>query len=70
MVSFFFFSLTTQGGIAGIGLGHLVGRVHDSTRQSGVEAPRLLKRSLSRLYYVLWWWKGEGGEEGGRREWV
>ena len=28
-------------GIAGIGLGHLLGREHDSTPQSGVEAPRL-----------------------------
>ena len=37
-------------GLAGIGLGHLLGREHDSTPQSGVEAPRLLKRSLSRLY--------------------
>ena len=43
--------LTTFGGIAGIGLSHLLGREHDSTPQSGVEAPRLLKRSLSRLYY-------------------
>ena len=43
--------LTTQGGVAGIGLGHLLGREHDSTPQSGVEAPRLLKRSLPRLYY-------------------
>ena len=30
--------LTTQSGIAGIGLGHLLGREHDSTPQSGVEA--------------------------------
>ena len=43
--------LTTQGGRAGIGLGHLLEREHDSTPQSGVEAPRLLKLSLSRLYY-------------------
>ena len=35
--------LTAQGGIAGIGLGHQLGREHDSTPQSGVEAPRLLK---------------------------
>ena len=42
--------LTTEGGIAGIGLGRLLGGEHDSTLQSGVEAPRLLKRSLSRLY--------------------
>ena len=37
--------------IAGIGLGYFLGREHVSTPQSGVEAPRLLKRSLSRLYY-------------------
>ena len=43
--------LTTQGGIAGIGLGRLLGGEHDSPLQSGVEAPRLLKRSLSRLCY-------------------
>ena len=43
--------LTTQGGIAGIGLGRLLGGEHASTPQSGVEAPRLLKRSLPRLYY-------------------
>ena len=43
--------LTTEGGTAGIGLGHLLGREHDSTPQSGLEAPRLLKRSLRRLYY-------------------
>ena len=42
--------LTTQGGTAGIGLGRLLGREHASTPQSGVEAPRLLKRSLPRLY--------------------
>ena len=41
--------LTTQGGITGIGLGHQLGREHASTPQSGVEAPRLLKRSLPRL---------------------
>ena len=41
--------LTTLGGIAGIRLGHLLGREHASTPQSGVEAPRLLKRSLPRL---------------------
>ena len=35
--------LTTQGGIAGLGLGHLHGRELDLTLQSGVEAPRLLK---------------------------
>ena len=43
--------VTTKGGIAGIGLGHQHGREHDSTPQSGVEAPRLSKRSLPRLYY-------------------
>ena len=32
--------LTTWCGKAGIGLGHLLGREHDSTPQSGVEAPR------------------------------
>ena len=43
--------LTTWGGTAGIRLGRLHGGGHDSTPQSGVEAPRLLKRSLPRLYY-------------------
>ena len=43
--------LTTLGGIAGIGLGRLLGREHASTPHSGVEAPRLLKRSLPRLHY-------------------
>ena len=33
--------MATQGGIAGIELRHLLGREHDSTPQSGVEAPRL-----------------------------
>ena len=42
---------TTSGGIAGIGLGHLLGGEHASTPQSGVEAPRLLTRSLPKLYY-------------------
>ena len=32
-------------------LGRLLGREHDSIVQSGVEAPRLLKRSLSRSDY-------------------
>ena len=41
--------LTIPGGVAGIGLGHQLGRERDSTPQSGVEAPRLLNRSLSRL---------------------
>ena len=31
---------TTEGGIARIGLGHLLGREHASTHQNGVEAPR------------------------------
>ena len=39
-------ALTTQGGIAGIGLGHPPGREHASTPQSGVGAPRLLNRNL------------------------
>ena len=43
--------LTTWSGVAGIGYGHLLGREHDSTPQSGVEAPLLIKRSLSSLYY-------------------
>ena len=43
--------LTTLGGMAGIGLGHLLGREHGSTPQSEVGAPRLCKRSLSRLCY-------------------
>ena len=45
--------LATQDGTAGMGLGRLLGEEHASTPQSGVEAPRLLKRSLSRLYYCL-----------------
>ena len=40
--------LTTWSGVAGIGLGRLLGREHASTPQSGVEAPRMLK--LPRLY--------------------
>ena len=43
--------LTTQDGKAGIGLGHPLGREHDSTLHSGVDAPRLLKRSVHRLDY-------------------
>ena len=31
--------VTTKGGIAGAGSGHLLGREHASTPQSGVEAP-------------------------------
>ena len=44
---------TTQGGMAGIGLGRLLGREHASTPQSGVEAPRLLKRSLLQIVLLL-----------------
>ena len=47
--------LTTQSGIAGIGLGHLLGGEHGSTPQSWAEAPRLLKRSLLRLYCCCCW---------------
>ena len=43
--------LTTWGGTAGIGLGHLLGREHDSIPQGGVEAPRLSERSLTRMDY-------------------
>ena len=43
--------LTTQGGKSGIGLGHSLGREHDSTPHSGVEAPTVSKMSLSRLDY-------------------
>ena len=47
-------------------------REHDSTPQSGVEAPRLLKRSLPRLDYCrCWcWWAGvrAGGRAGRERE--
>ena len=37
--------LTTQGGIAGFGLGHLPGGEHDSDLLSGVEVPRGRKRN-------------------------
>ena len=43
--------MTTWGGMAGIGLGRLLGREHASTPKSVVVAPRLLKRSLTRLYH-------------------
>ena len=43
--------MTTLGGTAGIGLGRLLGREHASTHHSGLEAPRLLKQNLTRLYY-------------------
>ena len=52
--------LDDTGRIAGIGLGHLFGTEHDSTPQSGVEAPRLLKQSLPRsdhcgcCFRVVW----------------
>ena len=39
--------------MAGIGLGRLLGREHDSTPQSEVEAPRLLKRRISRLHHCV-----------------
>ena len=40
-------------------MGRLLEKRHDSTPQSGVEAPRLLKRSLSRLYCCCCWcWCG------------
>ena len=43
--------LTTQGGIAGIGLGRLLGEEHASTHQFWVDAPRFKKWSLTRLYH-------------------
>ena len=39
--------LTTLGGMAGIGLGRLLGGEHDSISQSGVGTPRLLKKEAS-----------------------
>ena len=42
--------LTTQGGQLGLGWAACSGERHGSTHQSGVKAPQLLKRSLSRLY--------------------
>ena len=39
--------------MAGIGLGHLLGREHDSTPQSGVEAPRLLKKEPLQIVFSL-----------------
>ena len=39
------------GRVTGIGLGRLLGGEHASTPQSGVYAPRMLKRRLTRLYY-------------------
>ena len=43
----------TGRGIAGIGLGRLLGGGHDSTPQCGVETARLLKRSLPRFFIVV-----------------
>ena len=37
-----------------LGWGHLLGRQHDSTLRSGLGAPRLLKRRLSRLDYCCY----------------
>ena len=48
--------LTTQGGIAGIGLGHLRGREHDPTPQSGVEA-------LQIVLLLLFWTRAEECDE-------
>ena len=45
--------LTTWGGIAGIGLGRLLGREHDSTPHNGVEDPRLLKTELLQIVFFL-----------------
>ena len=45
------YRLKTEGYVNKIGLGRLLGGEHASTTQSGVEAPRLLKRSLSRVYH-------------------
>ena len=49
-------SRTTQGGIAGSGfrlVGHLRGREHDATPQSGVAAPRLLKTEPQQIVLLL-----------------
>ena len=46
-------SLTTKGRDSWDWVGRLLGKEHASTSQSGVEAPRLLKRSLSRLFVCL-----------------
>ena len=45
--------LTKLGGTTAIGLGHLLGGEHDSTPQSGVQAPRLSKRSLRILDIII-----------------
>ena len=45
--------LTTQGGIAGIGLGRLLEGEHDTTPWSGVEAPRLLKTEPLQIVLLL-----------------
>ena len=39
--------------MAGIGLGHLLGREDDSTPQSGVDAPRLLKTEPPQIVLLL-----------------
>ena len=41
------------GRVGWVGLGHVLGREHDSTLQSGVHAPRLLKRSLCVVVCVV-----------------
>ena len=61
--------LKTQAGIAGIGLGHPLGREHDTTLQSGVEAPQVLKTEPPQIGSLLLFCGGErrkggkGGEE-------
>ena len=45
--------LTTQVGKAGNGLNHLLGREHDSTPKSGVEAPRLKKTVPLQIVILL-----------------
>ena len=45
--------LTTQGGIAGIDLGHILGREHDSTSQSGVVALRQFKTEPHQIGLLL-----------------
>ena len=55
--------LMREGGIAGIGSGHQLGREHDSTLRSGVEAPRgatapsrkKTERLQIRLLLLLFW---------------
>ena len=50
-------ALTTLSGIAGIGLGHLLGSENDSTPQEWSGGSCLSKRSLSRLYYCCCFWR-------------